>query len=168
MRPLWEAYRVAAHARDQRSPLDLDLPERRIIMGRDGKIESIAFRERLESMRLIEEFMIMANVSAAETLEKARVPLIYRVHDDVEGRFSLSGLSPKHRDGVRKGRVMKPAAFNRILARQGAPHQGRRWRRAAHQAQTVYAENIGHLDWASRCAPLHLAIGRLQVSWCAR
>src|SRR5258705_4586192 len=82
MQPLWEAYRTVAAARDERSPLDLDLPERRIIIGSDGKIASIAYRERLESMRRIEEFMIMANVAAAESLEKARQPLIYRVHHE--------------------------------------------------------------------------------------
>ena len=63
------------------SPLDLDLPERRIILGADGHVASIAYRERLESMKLIEEFMVLANVAAAEALEKARTPLIYRVHD---------------------------------------------------------------------------------------
>ena len=68
-------------AREKRDPLDLDLPERRIVLGDDGKVDSIAFRERLESMKLIEEFMVLANVAAAEALEKARTPLIYRVHD---------------------------------------------------------------------------------------
>ena len=82
MQPLWTAYQTVAKARDERSPLDLDLPERRIVIGADGKIASIAFRERLESMRLIEEFMIQANVAAAETLEKARIGFIYRVHEE--------------------------------------------------------------------------------------
>ncbi|HSC61582.1 MAG TPA: RNB domain-containing ribonuclease, partial [Rhizomicrobium sp.] len=81
LKPLWNAYLALAQARDKRDPLNLDLPERRIKIGADGKIESIAYRERLESMRLIEEMMIMANVAAAETLEKARSPLIYRIHE---------------------------------------------------------------------------------------
>ena len=51
------------------------------MLGADGKVASIAYRERLESMKLIEEFMVLANVAAAEALEKARTPLIYRVHD---------------------------------------------------------------------------------------
>ena len=79
--PLWKAYRALAEARDRRAPLDLNLPERRVVIGADDRVASIAFRERLESMRLIEEFMIQANVAAAETLEKGRTPLIYRIHE---------------------------------------------------------------------------------------
>ena len=73
--PLWNAYKALAAARDRRDPLDLDLPERRIMHRRGRQGRSIAFRERLESMRLIEEMMILANVAAAESLEKARMPL---------------------------------------------------------------------------------------------
>ena len=62
-----EAYQTLAIARDKRDPLDLDLPERRMVLGADGKVASIAYRERLESMRLIEEFMVLANVAAAES-----------------------------------------------------------------------------------------------------
>ncbi len=97
--PLWHAYQAIAKARDARDPLDLDLPERRIVIGEDGKVKSIAFRERLESMRLIEEFMIQANVAAAESLEKARMPLIYRVHEQPskEKLFAFSDYPAHHR-----------------------------------------------------------------------
>jgi ribonuclease R len=78
---LWTAYQTLTIAREKRSPLDLDLPERRIVLGADGKVASIAYRERLESMKLIEECMVVANVAAAEALEQARTPLIYRIHD---------------------------------------------------------------------------------------
>jgi len=78
---VWAAYQSLTIARGKRDPLDLDLPERRVILGADGKVASIAYRERLESMKLIEEFMVLANVAAAEALEKAKTPLIYRVHD---------------------------------------------------------------------------------------
>jgi ribonuclease R len=149
MRPLWNAYRAACMARDQRSPLDLDLPERRIIIGEDGRIRSIAFRERLESMRLIEELMIMANVAAAETLEQARLPLIYRVHEE-PSKEKLIAFSDYLRTidiPFAKGQVMKPAVFNRILERaRGTPH-----REVINdvvlrtQAQAVYApDNVGH------------------------
>ena len=123
-------------ARDQRSPLDLDLPERRIIIGEDGKIQSIAFRERLESMRLIEEFMIMANVAAAETLEQARMPLIYRVHEEPSKEKLLAFSDYLRTIGIpfAKGQVMKPAVFNRILERatRHAASRGDQRRRAAH------------------------------------
>jgi ribonuclease R len=149
MRPLWNAYRAAAMARDHRSPLDLDLPERRIIIGEDGKIRSIAFRERLESMRLIEEFMIMANVAAAETLEQARMPLIYRVHDEPSKEKLIAFSDYLRTIGIpfAKGQVMKPAVFNRILERaRGTPHQAVINDVVLRtQAQAVYApDNVGH------------------------
>jgi ribonuclease R len=149
MRPLWNAYRAAAMARDHRSPLDLDLPERRILIGENGKIRSIAFRERLESMRLIEEFMIMANVAAAETLEQARMPLIYRVHDEPskEKLIAFSDYLRTIAIPFAKGQVMKPVVFNRILERaRGTPHQEVINDVVLRtQAQAVYApDNVGH------------------------
>ena len=80
--PLYAAYETLKRARGERSPLDLDLPERKILLKADGTVDRVIMPERLEAHRLIEEFMILANVAAAETLEKARVPLIYRVHDE--------------------------------------------------------------------------------------
>ena len=82
LEPLYAAYEALKRARDEREPLDLDLPERKICSSRDGTVDRVIMPERLEAHRLIEEFMILANVAAAETLEKARIPLIYRVHDE--------------------------------------------------------------------------------------
>jgi ribonuclease R len=149
MQPLWDAYRTLTIERNERSPLDLDLPERRIIIGPDGKIQSIAFRERLESMRLIEEFMIMANVAAAESLEKARQALIYRVHEEPSQEKLYAFADFLRTIGVpfAKGQVIKPAAFNRILARvKGTPHEEVMNDVVLRtQAQAVYApENVGH------------------------
>jgi ribonuclease R len=149
MQPLWEAYRTLTIERNQRSPLDLDLPERRIIIGADGRIASIAFRERLESMRLIEEFMIMANVAAAESLEKARTPLIYRVHEEPSQEKLVSFADFLKTIGMNfaKGQVMKPGVFNRILARaKGTPHEEvLNDVTLRTQAQAVYApDNLGH------------------------
>ncbi|HEX3431444.1 MAG TPA: ribonuclease R [Rhizomicrobium sp.] len=147
--PLWSAYRVLAEARDRRAPLDLDLPERRIILGADGRIASIAFRERLESMRLIEEFMIQANVAAAETLEKMGTPLIYRVHEQ-PSQEKLHAFADYLRTigiGFAKGQVIGPAVFNRILGQvKGGPNQDVLNDVVLRtQAQAVYsAENIGH------------------------
>ncbi len=80
LKPLEACYRAMCKARDRRSPLDLDLPEHRIELGADGRVKSIGTRERLEAHRLIEEFMIQANVAAAEALEQRACPLVYRVH----------------------------------------------------------------------------------------
>ena len=82
LKPLYAAYDALKRARDARGPLDLDLPERKIVLKHDGTVDRVTTPERLESHRLIEEFMILANVAAAETLEQTRVPLIYRVHDE--------------------------------------------------------------------------------------
>ncbi|HEY2070094.1 MAG TPA: ribonuclease R [Rhizomicrobium sp.] len=147
--PLWHAYQAMAKARDRRDPLNLDLPERRIVLGKDGKIESIAFRERLESMRLIEEMMIMANVAAAESLEKAREPLIYRIHEQPskEKLFAFSDYLRTIGMNFAKGQVVKPGAFNRILgqAKGGANAEVMNDVVLRTQSQAVYKpENIGH------------------------
>jgi ribonuclease R len=75
-RSLYAAYEPATRARAERQPHDLDLPERKILLKADGTVDRVITPERLEAHRLIEEFMILANVAAAETLERARVPLI--------------------------------------------------------------------------------------------
>lgn len=147
--PLWNAYRILAGARDVRAPLDLDLPERRVVLGPDGRVASIAFRERLESMRLIEEFMIQANVAAAESLEKARVPLIYRIHER-PSQEKLSAFADYLRSiglSFAKGQVVTPKTFNGILAAaKGGPHEAVLNDVVLRtQAQAVYApDNVGH------------------------
>jgi len=74
LKPLWAAWAVLEAGRNARSPLELDLPERKIVLGPDGKVARITVPERLAAHRLIEEFMIQANVAAAETLEAKRTP----------------------------------------------------------------------------------------------
>ena len=69
--PLYAAYRAVLRARDERGPLDLDIPERKIVLKSDGTVDRVVMPLRLESHRLIEEFMILANVAAAETCERA-------------------------------------------------------------------------------------------------
>lgn len=81
LKPLWEAYAAVNKARSNRNPLNLDLPERKILMDDKGNIKDIITPSRFDAHKLIEEFMIQANVSAAQTLEQKNTPLIYRVHD---------------------------------------------------------------------------------------
>jgi ribonuclease R len=147
--PLWHAYQAMAKARDRRDPLNLDLPERRIIIGDNGKIASIAYRERLESMRLIEEMMVSANVAAAESLEKARQPLIYRIHEQPskEKLFAFSDYLRTIGMNFAKGQVVKPGTFNRILAeaKGGANAAVMNDVVLRTQSQAVYSpDNIGH------------------------
>lgn len=146
---LWACYKALAAARKKRDPLDLDLPERRITIGDDGKVKSIAFRERLESMRLIEEFMVLANVCAAESLERAKCPLVYRVHEhpSQEKIYSFADYLRTIGMTFAKGQVIKPGVFNRILAQaKGGPHeQVMNDVVLRTQAQAIYApENAGH------------------------
>jgi ribonuclease R len=81
LRPLWACWRALAMARDAREPLDLDLPERRVVLDEQGRIMSVAPRERLDAHRLIEDYMIAANVAAAKALEAKKAPVMYRVHE---------------------------------------------------------------------------------------
>ncbi|HEY0354153.1 MAG TPA: RNB domain-containing ribonuclease, partial [Enterovirga sp.] len=149
LRPLWAAYGALARERDRRGPLSLDLPERKIVLKPDGTVDRIFVPERLEAHRLIEEFMILANVAAAETLEKAGSPLVYRVHDEpsLEKMRSLSEVLASVGYKLPKDGALRPALFNRILAGfQGSEHQifiNEVVLRS--QAQAVYAaDNAGH------------------------
>jgi ribonuclease R len=149
LEPLYAAYEAMARARSERAPLDLDLPERKILLKADGTVDRVIVPERLEANRLIEEFMIMANVAAAETLEKTRVPLIYRVHDEpaMEKVVALREFLASLDISFPKGGALRPEAFNRVLKLV----KGRDAEQLVNevvlrsQAQAEYAaENYGH------------------------
>ena len=118
LKPLWAAYRALAKARDRRGPLDLDLPERKIILNAEGRVERIVTPQRLEAHRLIEEFMIQANVAAAEMLEEKRFPFVYRVHDapSPEKLKALREFLETLEMKVPHPGALKPEAFNKVLA----------------------------------------------------
>ena len=80
LKPLWAAYACVWAAREKRQPLEIDAPEHKIIF-KNGKVAGVKRRERFDAHKLIEEFMIQANVCAAETLEQKGRPQIYRIHD---------------------------------------------------------------------------------------
>jgi ribonuclease R len=125
LRHLWAAWGLLAKARDDREPLALDLPERRVVLDEKGRIVSVAVRERLDSMRLIEDFMIAANVAAAKALEAKKSPVMYRIHE-VPGREKLVALKDYLKTfGVEfaLGQVVTPAVFNRLLERVTDPAQ---------------------------------------------
>ena len=149
LEPLYAAYRAVRHARDERAPLDLELPERKIVLKSDGTVDRVIMPQRLEAHRLIEEFMILANVAAAETCERARVPLIYRVHDEPspEKLNALREFLMTLDISLPKGGALRPDMFNQILQRM----KGREVERLINevvlrsQAQAEYsAENFGH------------------------
>ncbi|WP_442881185.1 ribonuclease R [Bosea sp. (in: a-proteobacteria)] len=147
--PLWAAYGVAARARDARQPLDLDLPERKLILKADGSVERVVVPERLAAHRLIEEFMILANVAAAETLEKAGSHLIYRCHDEpsLEKMRVLGEVLASIGIKLPKDGALRPVLFNRILKMiKGSENElflNEVVLRTQAQAEYV-AENYGH------------------------
>ena len=149
LRPLYAAHEALQHARNVRAPLDLDLPERKILLKEDGSFDRVVIPPRLDAHRLIEEFMILANVAAAETLEEHRQQLIYRAHDE-PSREKVTALSEfLGTIGVKfaKGQVLRPANFNVILARvKGMEHENIVNEIILRtQAQAEYThENYGH------------------------
>ncbi len=149
LKPLWTAYRALAKARDARKPLAIDMPERKVLLTASGAVDRILVPPRLEAHRLIEEFMIQANVCAAETLESKRVPFVYRSHDEpsyeklealrdflgsLDMRFSKSGS-------------VRPEHFNHVLAKFEGTANAIIVNEVVlrSQAQAEYAvDNIGH------------------------
>ncbi len=125
LKPLWQAYTLLAQARHKRGPLDLDLPERKIILDKRGQVSRIVVPQRLDAHRLIEEFMIQANVAAAETLEAKKSPLVYRVHDAPasEKLLALSEFLSTLGINVPKTGFNRPSQFNRLLEKAKGTEQ---------------------------------------------
>lgn len=149
LKPLWAAYGALKVARGTRQPLDLDLPERKLVLDAEGRVLRVMIPERLDAMRLIEEFMVLANVCAAETLERANSGLIYRVHDEptVEKMRGLGEVLASIGQKLSKQGALSPALFNRILGSlKGTEHETFINEVVLRsQAQAVYArENLGH------------------------
>ena len=155
VRPLYGAYRALARGRTERGVLELEIPERRVVLDESGTVGAIEQRVRYDSHRLIEEFMIAANVAAAETLEKKRQPCMYRIHDEPakekleDLRLFLDSI------GIRfaRGQVVRPEQFTRIVERAaGGPHAELVNQVILRsQAQAEYGpDNIGHFGLALR------------------
>ncbi|MQY48284.1 ribonuclease R [Rhizobiales bacterium RZME27] len=149
LKPLWHAYEVMKRGRDRRQPLELDMPERKIILKSDGTVDKVIIPERLDAHKLIEEMMIQANVAAAETLEKKKQPLVYRIHDgpslakqEVLREFLATLSIP-----MAKGGQVRANSFNGILANAAdTPHQVMVNEMVLRsQSQAIYSpDNIGH------------------------
>jgi ribonuclease R len=153
IKPLYGAFRALLKAREDRGTLELDLPERKVIIDANGEVLKIEARARLDSHRLIEEFMIAANVAAAEALEKRRWPCMYRVHDQpdpsrVEAlREFLEGLDLR----LPRGQVIRPAHFTKLLEKaKRTPYADMINSLVLRsQSQAVYSpENLGHFGLA--------------------
>ena len=118
IRPLWHAYGLLKEARARRQPLDLDLPERRIELTPDGRVKSVNFRERFDAHKLIEEFMVLANVAAAEELTRRQRPLLFRVHEEpsLAKIDALREVAQASGFTLAKGQVLQTSHLNRLLA----------------------------------------------------
>lgn len=151
--PLYGAYRALAKARDARHPLALEMPERRIQLDEDGHVASIAVARRLDAHQLIEEFMIAANVCAAEELERHHVPCMYRVHEEpaLEKLESLREFLKSMGYELARGQLLTPEIFNRILAKAAGTEHAHVINQVVLRAQSqahYSPENHGHFGLA--------------------
>jgi ribonuclease R len=154
LKPLWACWRLLAKARDARGPLELDLPERRVVIDDSGQIVSVAIRERLDAHRLIEDYMIAANVAAAKALESKKAPVMYRAHEP-PGREKLVALKD-YLDtfgiAFALGQVITPGTFNRLIAQVDPDNPSRPQimeQILRSQTQAYYApRHMGHFGLA--------------------
>ena len=155
LKPLWAAYRILLKGRTAREPLELDLPERKLILDAHGLIERVVTPLRLDAHKLIEEFMIQANVAAAEELETRKTPLLYRIHEPpTDEKIRALGEFLRTVDlSFPLGQVMRPKHFNRLLQLV----QGKDYQHLVNevvlrtQSQAVYSpDNKGHFGLALR------------------
>jgi ribonuclease R len=149
LKPLWKSYAALKRGRDAREPLELDLPERKILLKADGTVDRVIIPERLDAHKLIEECMIQANVAAAETLELRQQALVYRVHDvpSLAKQESLRDFLKTLEISLSRGAAMKPGDFNGILSRVRGTENEELVNEVVlrSQSQAVYDPvNIGH------------------------
>ena len=153
LKPLWACWALLRKAREEREPLALDLPERRVVLDEKGRIVSVAVRERLDAHMLIEDYMIAANVAAAKALEAKKAPVMYRVHEP-PSRDKLVALKDYLITfGIEfaLGQVVRPATFNRLIAKVGEAEEKPQIMEMILRSQTqaYYAPaNMGHFGLA--------------------
>jgi ribonuclease R len=153
IKPLYGAYRVLLAAREARGALDLDLPERLVKLGDDGRIAEIGTRERLDSHKLIEEFMVLANVAAAQALEQRHMPCLYRAHDhpDAAKLEALREFLGTLGITVPTGQRLRPGDLNRVLKQVEGKPVARLVNETIlrSQSQAIYSpNNVGHFGLA--------------------
>jgi len=153
IRPLYACYEALRNARTLRQPLDLDLPERGIVLNDAGEVASIEIKERLDAHRLIEEFMVLANVAAAETLIAKRTPLLFRVHEEPnpDKLEALREVAQASGMVLAKGQVLKTAHLNRLLEQAEGTENDELINMATLRSMTqayYFPENFGHFGLA--------------------
>ena len=151
--PLWAAYGLLVKARARRQPLELDLPERQIMLGDDGRVQSVNYKERLDAHRLIEEFMVLANVAAAEELVRLRQPLLFRVHEEptAEKLDLLREVAQASGFALAKGQVLHTSHLNRLLSQAAGSDFDELINVSTLRSMTqayYHPENFGHFGLA--------------------
>jgi ribonuclease R len=139
--------------RRRRGAIDFDLPEAKIVLGKEGEVASIEKRPRNRAHRVVEEFMLAANEAVARWFGARDLPTMYRVHGlpDEEKLAAFLDLARTHGFEVPEP-LADPRALNALLER----FKGHAQQRALNQLllrammQAVYAtENIGHYGLAA-------------------
>lgn len=153
IQPIWNAWAAAHEERKRRRPLDLDLPERRIVLSDEGRVESVNFRDRFDAHRVVEDFMILANVCAAETLEEKRRQFLYRVHEEptAEKIAGLREMAGSMGLSLARGQVLKTWHLNRLLNEAAGTDHAEAVNISVlrSMAQAYYSpENLGHFGLA--------------------
>ena len=153
--PIYAAYASLKLARAARGPLELDLPERKIVLDDAGAVQSVTFPERLDAHRLIEEFMVLANVAAAEELVRLKRPLLFRVHEEPspEKLDALREVAEASGFTLAKGQVLQTSHLNRLLAQAKDTDFGELMNITTLRSMTqayYFAENFGHFGLALR------------------
>jgi ribonuclease R len=150
---LWGAWKLLSAARAKRDPLNLELPERQVRLNDEGTIEEIAIRERLDAHRVVEDFMIAANVASALALEAKAAPVVYRNHEPPsrEKLIALREYMATQGKTLALGQVIKPGLFNRMLADIDDENERQLTMEAVLRSQTqaYYGpKNCGHFGLA--------------------
>lgn len=153
LKPLYAAYAALRKARNSRQPLDLDLPERRIVLDEAGNVTSVDYKDRLDAHRLIEEFMILANVAAAQVLIAKKTPLLFRVHEepDPDKLDALRETAQSAGLTLAKGQVLKTSHLNSLLKQAEGTEQDELINMATLRSMTqayYNPENFGHFGLA--------------------
>ena len=153
IKPLYECYFCLKKSKDCRQPLDLDLPERKVELFKNGRVKAVVLKERFDSHRLIEEFMILANVAAAEELSKARSEFLYRVHEEPtpEKLNALREVAQSAGFNLAKGQVMQTSHLNDLLtkSKQSDLSELISMTTLRSMSQAYYSrENFGHFGLA--------------------
>ena len=155
LKPLYAAHAALARARELRQPLDLELPERKIELDEAGRVTSVAFKDRLEAHRLIEECMILANVAAAEELIRLKRPLLFRVHEEPSPLKldSLREVAEGAGMTLAKGQVLQTRHLNNLLAQAQDTEFDELINISTLRSMTqayYHPENFGHFGLALR------------------